>query len=75
MFLLVLAVPALLVVVAGYVVGYALVEWAYRLTGAKPSGAPELVGWATGLVLLAVVLWLLAARRRRRIGNGEGHQK
>ncbi len=40
MFVLVFAVPALLVVVAGYAVGYALVEQAYRLTGADPSRTP-----------------------------------
>ena len=75
MFVLVLAVPALLVVVAGYVVGYVVVEEAYQLIGADPSGAPELAGWATGLVLLAVVLWSLVARRRRRAGLVERHQK
>ena len=75
MFVLVFAVPALLVVVAGYAVGYALVDQAYRLTGAEPARVPELAGWATGLVLLAVVLWLLLAQRRRRSRNGEGHQK
>ena len=78
MFVLVFAVPALLVVVAGYTVGYALVEQAYRLTGADPAGAPELAGWATGLVLLAVVVWLLLSRRRRgrvQRRQGEGHQK
>ena len=83
MFVLVFAVPALLVVVAGYAVGYALVEQAYLLVGADPARAPELAGWATGLVLLAVVVRLLVARRRRagsRGGRGhrpqgQGHQK
>jgi len=75
MFLLVFAVPALLVVVAGYAVGYALVEQAYRLTGADPARVPELAGWATGLVLLAVVVQRLMVARRRRSGNGAGHQK
>ncbi len=84
MFVLVFAVPALLVVVAGYAVGYALVEQAYRLTGADPSRTPELAGWATGLVLLAVVIRLMVARRRRggmrgdrqrQSHQGQGHQK
>ena len=53
MFVLVFAVPALLVVVAGYALGYALVEQGYRLVGVDPYGAPEVAGWATGVVLLA----------------------
>ncbi|MFP5373067.1 MAG: hypothetical protein ACLGI3_20310 [Actinomycetes bacterium] len=76
MFVLVFAVPALLVVVAGYVVGYGLVDAAYGLAGADPSRAPELAGWGTGLVLLAVVVRLLVARRRRaRSGDARDHQK
>ena len=74
MFVLVFAVPALLVVVAGYSVGYTLVEQGYRLAGAEPSGAPELAGWATGLVLLVVVVWLTVGRIRRAKVQ-EGHQK
>jgi hypothetical protein len=63
-FVLVLAVPALLVVVLGYVVGHGL--WTLIAGGA---GA-EVAGWLTGAlslacaVRLAVVLW----RRRRRGG-------
>jgi divalent metal cation (Fe/Co/Zn/Cd) transporter len=67
-FLLVLAVPALLVVLLGYTVGYG--AWS-ALIG--PAGA-EPAGWGTGLLLLAatvrvaVVLW----RRRRR---GREHRR
>ena len=74
MFVLVFTVPALLVVVAGYAVGYAIVDQAYRLAGAEPSRTPELAGWATGLVLLAAVVWLTVSRRRRAKGR-ERHQK
>ena len=59
---LVLAVPALLVVVLGYVVGHALWSGIVGDAGAEPAG------WITGLVLLAVVVRLavVAWRRRRR---------
>jgi hypothetical protein len=56
----VVAVPALLVVVLGYVVGYAV--WDALGLG----GNPEVAGWITGLVLLAVVTWALLARWRGR---------
>ena len=55
----VLAVPVLLVVVLGYAVGYTV----WEATGAP--GNPEVVGWLTGLVLLAAVAWLLLSRRAR----------
>jgi L-lactate permease len=62
-FVLVLVVPALLVVVLGYAVGYTV--WAGI---AGPDGA-EVAGWLAGLVLLAisarVALGLWRARRRR----------
>jgi hypothetical protein len=62
-FVLVLAVPALLVVVLGYVVGYGVWTW---LTGPAGPGA-EIAGWTTGLLLLAgTVRAALALRRRRR---------
>lgn len=65
--LLVLLVPGLLVVVLGYVIGYTV----WEATGAP--GDPELVGWATGLVLLAVVTGLLLSwRRRARRRGGRG---
>ncbi|NEK87509.1 hypothetical protein GCU60_17345 [Blastococcus saxobsidens] len=73
MFVFAVAAPALLVVVLGYVVGYAVTEWVCGVLGAGATRAPEAVGWTTGLVLLGVVTWLLLARwRRRREG---GHQK
>jgi hypothetical protein len=60
-FVLVLAVPALLVVVLGYAVGHAV--WA-----AMGGPAPELVGWLTGLVLLGVVVWVAVRVWRRSRG-------
>ncbi|MGY2003251.1 hypothetical protein [Blastococcus sp. SYSU DS1024] len=73
MFVLVAAVPALLVVVAGYVVGFAVAAWVCDLLGARPGRTPEVTGWVTGLALLAVVVWVLFVHRRRR--GREGHQK
>ncbi|WP_236830225.1 hypothetical protein [Blastococcus sp. KM273128] len=69
-----LAVPGLLVVVAGYVVGFAAADWVFGLLGARPGGTPEVVGWVTGLLLLAVVVKLVVGRLRRR-GGDRGHQK
>ena len=62
MFLLVFAVPALLVVVLGYVLGHGL--WS---AVAGPHGA-EPAGWVTGFLLLVVVSWagLRLWRRSRR---------
>ena len=64
MFVLVLAVPALLVVVLGYVVGYGV--WA----GVVGPDDAEVAGWLTGLLLLAgttlLAVRLLRARRRSR---------
>lgn len=71
MFVLVFAVPALLVVVTGYVVGYTLAEWVCGVLGADVTRTPEVAGWTTGLVLLAVVVWLVANRWRRG-GEGSG---
>jgi len=56
---LVFAVPALLVVVVGYAVGYTVAGW----FGAAPR-VGEAVGWTTGLVLLVAVV--VAAVRWRR---------
>jgi membrane protein implicated in regulation of membrane protease activity len=53
-------VPPLLVVVAGYAVGYVVAE-------ALGVTAPEAVAWPAGFLLLAVtVVALLRYRRRRR---------
>jgi hypothetical protein len=60
-FVLVLAVPALLVVVAGYAVGHAL--WAAIVGRAGAEGA----GWVTGAVALALAVRIgLSALRRAR---------
>ena len=73
MFLFAMATPALLVVVLGYVLGYAVTEWVHGVLGVQATRAPEVVGWATGLVLLGVVTMVLVRRwRRRRQGR---HQK
>jgi hypothetical protein len=58
---LVFAVPALLVVVVGYLVGYAVAGW----FGAS-AATGEAVGWSAGLVLLAAVV-VAAVRWRRRV--------
>jgi hypothetical protein len=80
---LVFAVPGLLVVVVGYVVGYAVVDWLIGVTGADlPASAPEVGGWITGVVLMAGVAALLVVRPRwlrrwasRLGGRDGGHQK
>jgi membrane protein DedA with SNARE-associated domain len=59
-------VPVLLVVVAGYSVGYVVAE-------ALGVGSPEAVGWPAGFLLLAVVtVVLLRWRRRRRRARERG---
>jgi hypothetical protein len=59
-------VPVLLVVVAGYAVGYTVAE-------ALGVGAPEAVAWPAGFLLLAVtVVVLLRYRRRRRRARARG---
>jgi membrane protein implicated in regulation of membrane protease activity len=73
MFVFAVATPALLVVVLGYVAGYAVAAWVTDLLGTSSPVVAERVGWATGLVLLAVVVRLVLLRRRRR--RREGHQK
>ena len=70
MFVLVLAVPALLVVILGYVVGYELWSWlggpVDSATGtASPPGA-EVAGWVTGVLLLVGLACTAVVRRRRR---------
>jgi hypothetical protein len=57
-FVLLFAVPALLVVVVGYVVGHGLWSWLIGTAGAEPAG------WITGLLLLSgVVRWLVVRYR------------
>ncbi len=70
MFVFAVATPALLVVVLGYVVGYAAGAWVTGLLGTSSPVVAERIGWTTGLLLLAVVvrLALLMWRRRRRDG-------
>ncbi|RBY97140.1 hypothetical protein DQ237_06060 [Blastococcus sp. TF02-8] len=72
MFVVVVAVPALLVVVLGYVVGHAVATQVCAALGVETQRPPEVAGWVTGLVLLAVVVRALVHRRRSRRA---GHQK
>ena len=74
MFVLVFAVPALVVVVTGYALGYAVAEWVCGLVAADVTRTPEVAGWTTGLLLLAAVVGLMVNRWRRGKG-GRGHQK
>ena len=62
MFVLVLAVPAMLVVVAGYAVGHGV--W----SAVAGSGGAEAAGWATGALALALAVrvGVLVYRRTRR---------
>ena len=70
MFLLLFAVPALLVVVTGYVVGYRLWAWIGGLPGSRlgtslADGA-EAAGWITGALLLTGLTRVVVVRRGRR---------
>jgi membrane associated rhomboid family serine protease len=73
------AVPALMVVIVGYVLGYAVAQWICDLLGVGAARTPEVAGWITGLVLLGVVLRLLLNRWRRRPASPDrqsgDHQK
>ncbi|RBY91476.1 hypothetical protein DQ244_09085 [Blastococcus sp. TBT05-19] len=75
MFVFAAAVPALLVVVVGYVAGHAVAAWICAVLGVEVRQPPEVAGWVTGLVLLAVVVRLLVQRCRRRSAEKRGHQK
>ncbi|WP_104524043.1 hypothetical protein [Blastococcus atacamensis] len=75
MFVFAAAVPALLVVVVGYVAGHAVATWFCAVLGVDGRRPPEVAGWATGLVLLAVVGRVLLRRWRRRAAKSSGHQK
>lgn len=76
MFLLVLAVPALLVVVLGYVVGHGLWSWLAGLldaaVGTSLAAGAEPAGWVTGALLLAGVVRAAIRRRRRARGRPDG---
>ncbi len=72
--MLVFAVPGLLLVVLGYAVGYAAIDWLVRVTGADlPASAPEVGGWIIGVLLMTGVTAVLV--RARRSGRDGGHQK
>ena len=80
--MLVFAVPGLLLVVLGYVVGYAVIDWLAGTTGVDlPASAPEVGGWITGVLLMGAVTagLVVHARRLRRTagrhGRDGGHQK
>lgn len=67
----IVAVPALLVVVLGYVLGHGLWTWVAGMVdaafGTSLAGAAEPVGWITGLLGLAgAVRWALLVHRRAR---------
>ena len=71
MFVLLVAVPALLVVVLGYVVGYGVWTWLAGTVdaglGTSLAAGAEAAGWITGLLALAgVVRCALVVRRRAR---------
>jgi hypothetical protein len=69
-FVLLLAVPALLVVVLGYLIGHALWAWIGGMVdaglGTSVASAAEAAGWVTGALLLALTVWILLVVRRRR---------
>ena len=80
MFLLVLAVPALLVVLVGYAAGHALWAWIGGMVdsaaGTSLASGAEVAGWITGILLLigATRTVLLRLRRARRQGRREGRR-
>ena len=69
MFVFVVLVPALLVVLLGYAVGFAL----WGAIG-SPLVHPEAAGWVIGLALLGVVVLVLRHWRRglRRVRRRDG---
>ncbi len=70
MFVLLFAVPALLVVTVGYVVGYGVWTWLGGLVdpaaGTSLGSGAEAAGWITGLLLLIGTV-RAALRHRRRV--------
>ena len=79
MFVLVFAVPALLVVVLGYVVGHALWAWIGggfdAAFGTSLASAAEAAGWVTGLLALAGIVRLAVVVRRRRASDGGARRR
>jgi MYXO-CTERM domain-containing protein len=73
-FVLVLAVPALLVVLLGYVVGHGIWSWSAGLldpaTRTAPTPGAETAGWITGVLLLLGLVCATGRRRRRRPQDG-----
>ncbi len=78
MFLLLLVVPAMMVVVVGYVVGHGLWAWFGGLVdaaaGTSLAAGAEPAGWLTGALALVVVLRIgvVVLRRRNRPRRGPG---
>ena len=76
MFVLLLAVPALLVVVLGYVVGHALWAWiggaVDGAAGTSLASWAEAAGWGTGLLTLALAVRVAVGILRRRRAPGGG---
>ncbi len=70
MFVLMFAVPALLVVVLGYAAGYAMWAWLGSLIDAAAGTSlephAEVAGWITGVLLLAGATRVAVVRWRRR---------
>ena len=70
MFVFVFAVPALVVVLLGYAVGYRLWTWLAGLVddaaGTSLASSAEPAGWVTGLLALALLVRAMVRRRRRR---------
>ena len=79
MFVLVLAVPALLVVVLGYVIGHGLWSWIGGIIdaglGTSLVSAAEAAGWVTGLLTLVGAVRLAVVLRRRRASDGGGRRR
>ena len=75
MFVFVFAVPALLVVLLGYVVGYGLWSWIGGLLdaalGTSLADGAEAAGWVTGALVLAALLRVVTVRRRTRRADGQ----
>jgi hypothetical protein len=78
-FVLLFAVPALLVVVVGYVVGHGLWAWIGGMVdagfGTSVASAAEAAGWGTGLLTLAATVRLAVLVRRRRASGGGGRRR